>query len=175
MDTPHATVETTIRQADDPQEVLLCLENIFPGVDFSNYESKIFPADNTQINLKFDDVNLENFLEKISKQRILDTALDAMGKNLHLDETFFSLNRQAAMSGKVAFVLAGERVSSGTIDITLNKLNLAVWIEEATWHQGRIDYPRSLSDELTMRNDGGASEWIDPNQPKPQLEIDDEK
>ena len=70
---------------------------------------------------------------------------------------------QAALAGKVAFVLNDEKSLGGTIDITLRGDNLAAWIEESTWHEGRIEYPRSLSDDWSMHKDGEVSEWVDEN------------
>ena len=39
--------------------------------------------------------------------------------------------------------------------------DLVEWIQEATWHSGRRDVPRVVGDELSMRSDGGVTEWFD--------------
>ncbi|HJL58998.1 MAG TPA: hypothetical protein QF621_01475, partial [Candidatus Thalassarchaeaceae archaeon] len=110
---------------------------------------------------EFDGVDLTAYLSRIAELRILDTALDAMGTNLYQDETVFSISRQAALANKVAFVLNGERALGGTIEITLKGEKLAEWLEEETWHEGRIEMPRTVSDEYAMRRDGEVTEWFD--------------
>ena len=39
--------------------------------------------------------------------------------------------------------------------------NLAVWLEEQTWHAGRNSIPRSVGDDLAMSDDGETVEWFD--------------
>ena len=143
MDEPHAIVETTIQPFHDQSKVSEALVALFPTLSPLDVKIEVFPTTQEEQQWTFDNVDLTNFLDSISKQRILDTALDAMGANLHNDNTIFSLSRQAASAGKVAFVLNDEKTLGGTFEVTLSGNNLAAWIEEATWHQGRVDFPRS--------------------------------
>jgi predicted RNA binding protein with dsRBD fold (UPF0201 family) len=173
MSTPHALVCTTIRPPDHAPSVADALRTLFPELEPPTLHEKVFPNTDSEVDWEFQDVELSTFMTRLSELRILDTALDAMGANLHNDETVFSLSRQAALAGKIAFVLAGEKSLGGTIDVTLAGDNLAAWIEESTWHQGRVDYPRSLSDDWSMRRDGQSSEWIDEKSEQHGSEIKD--
>ena len=65
------------------------------------------------------------------------------------------------MSEVVAFVLETEQTVGGVIEIALECDDLVDWIQEATWHSGRQDVPRVVGDELSMRSDGGVTEWFD--------------
>jgi predicted RNA binding protein with dsRBD fold (UPF0201 family) len=94
------------------------------------------------------------------EQRILDTALDAMTVSFEGSKTQFSLLRQAAIVGKVAFPLPGESPLGGLINVYLEGQNLGDWLEAATWHKGRDTVPRSIQDDNTMGLDGEAVTWI---------------
>ncbi|MCS5526240.1 MAG: hypothetical protein NZ774_00080 [Candidatus Poseidoniales archaeon] len=163
MSSPFAVVCTTIRPSDHAPSVADSLRTLFPELEPPEFHENEFPVTEKVVEWKFEDVDLSRFLERISELRILDTALDAMGANLYDNETIFSLSRQAALVSKVAFVLNDEKSLGGTIDVTIRGDNLAAWIEESTWHEGRIEYPRSLSDDWSMHKDGEVSEWIDGN------------
>ena len=163
MSSPYAVVCTTIRPSDHAPSVADSLRTLFPELEPPEFKENVFPVTEKEMKWEFEEVDLSKFLERISELRILDTALDAMGANLYDNETVFSLSRQAALAGKVAFVLNDEKSLGGTIDITLRGDNLAAWIEESTWHEGRIEYPRSLSDDWSMHKDGEVSEWVDEN------------
>ncbi len=161
MKQPEASVSTTYRPSDDPEMVTDSLLALFPELEIPIPEDKSFPITNNGVDWEFDGVDLTAYLNRIAELRILDTALDAMSTNLHQDETIFSISRQAALANKVAFVLVGEKSLGGTIEITLKGENLAAWLEEATWHEGRIEIPRAVSDEYAMRRDGKVTEWFD--------------
>lgn len=161
MSSPYAVVCTTIRPSDHAQSVANSLSTLFPELEPPEFNENEFPVTNKGEEWKFEEVDLSKFLSRISELRILDTALDAMGANLYDNETIFSLSRQAALAGKVAFVLNNEKSLGGTIDVTLRGDNLASWIEDSTWHEGRTEYPRSLSDDWSMHKDGEVSEWVD--------------
>ncbi len=161
MKQPEVSVSTTYRPSDDPKMVAKSLQSLFPEINIPTSECESFPITNNEIFWEFDGVDLTAYLSRIAELRILDTALDAMGTNLHQDETVFSISRQAALANKVAFVLNGERALGGTIEITLKGENLAEWLEEETWHEGRIEMPRTVSDEYAMRRDGEVTEWFD--------------
>tara|TARA_B100001750_G_scaffold246504_1_gene269043 strand:+ start:244 stop:738 length:495 start_codon:yes stop_codon:yes gene_type:complete len=159
MKQPEATVSTTIYPSDDPKLVTISLLSLFPDLDTPESEEKSFPITKKSMEWEFEGVDLTNFLNRISELRILDTALDAMSSNIHRDETIFSISRQAALVNKVAFVLLGEKTLGGVIEITMKGEGLASWLEEATWHEGRIDWPRKVRDEYSMRRDGKVMEW----------------
>jgi predicted RNA binding protein with dsRBD fold (UPF0201 family) len=93
-------------------------------------------------------------------QRILDTALDAMGRHFKGNTTVFQIARQAALSSKVAFPLPGELPLGGVIEVTLRSPNLNDWLHAATWHKGRDSVPRTIDDERAMATDGDASTWV---------------
>ena len=84
-----------------------------------------------------------------------------MSLNICEGSTTFLISRQAALSGKVAFVLETEQTVGGVIQVTLQSEDLVDWIQEATWHPGRTDIPRSVGDDLSMYSDGAVSEWFD--------------
>ena len=109
------------------------------------------------------EVDLDHLQERLQEQRICDTALDAMAFALDADgqSTCFSISRQAALAGKVAFVLPGERVLGGTFEVSIAGEGLAEWIEQFTWHPGRGSVPRNVADEVAMRSDGSVREWFD--------------
>ena len=156
----RAKVTTTVLPHEDPTAVFASIAAIFPSLEQPHIGDKAFPLSDVSL-WEFDGVNLETFLEKISKQRILDTALDSMAANLAADSTTFSISRQAALAGKVAFEAEGGGQSlGGVIKITLSGSGLAGWIERETWHQGRIDYPRAIRDEFAMKEDGESRDWF---------------
>jgi predicted RNA binding protein with dsRBD fold (UPF0201 family) len=104
--------------------------------------------------------SLDTLLKAIRKQRILDTALDAMTLELDGGSTGFSLSRQAALTGKVSFVIE-DRAMGGEMRIGLTGEDLAGWLEKQTWHTGRDSLPRSVGDGLAMDGDGEPVEWFD--------------
>ncbi len=106
--------------------------------------------------------SLDTLLEVVRNQRILDTALDAMSLELDRGSTGFSLSRQAALAGKVSFVVK-DRANGGEMRVGLTGEGLAAWLEQQTWHAGRDSVPRSVGDELTMASDGEPVEWFDRN------------
>jgi predicted RNA binding protein with dsRBD fold (UPF0201 family) len=103
---------------------------------------------------------MNEFLMLLHKQQILDTALDSMSRELSAEQTYFQILRQAALSGKIAFNLPGEKPLGGLITIRLEGKNLKDWIEAATWHKGRDSIPRSIDDEMAMDDSGEATTWI---------------
>jgi predicted RNA binding protein with dsRBD fold (UPF0201 family) len=110
--------------------------------------------------MKDQDLSMNEFLLLLHKQQILDTALDSMSRELSSDKTHFEILRQAAISGKIAFNIPGEKPLGGLIKISLEGNNLKDWIEAATWHKGRDSIPRSIDDELAMDKSGEATTWI---------------
>lgn len=154
------TVESRISGADSPKKVAESITNLFP--DF-NCESQFTHPElgnaETQI-MRDQDLSMNEFLLLLHKQQILDTALDSMSRELSSDKTQFEILRQAAISGKIAFNIPGEKPLGGLIQISLEGNNLKDWIEAATWHKGRDSIPRSINDELAMDKSGEATTWI---------------
>ena len=160
----RASVETGIGPADDADLVLAALLRLFPDSELPVTESgATFPTSSGEGVLCAQEVDLDHLQERLQEQRICDTALDAMALALDADgqSTCFSISRQAALAGKVAFVLPGERVLGGTFEVSIAGEGLAEWIEQFTWHPGRGSVPRNVADEVAMRSDGSVREWFD--------------
>ena len=79
---------------------------------------------------------MDIFIQSVTSQRILDTAFDAMTMNINVNNTSFSISRQAAIKSKVSFVI-DEKPLGGIIDIEIERENLEIWLEDETWHPGR--------------------------------------
>ena len=103
-------------------------------------------------------LSLEIFLEQLRKQSILDTAMDAMGKNLIGQKTTFRISRLAAFAGKISFSYE-EVPLGGCFEIQLEGMGLSDWLEACTWHSGRQNVPRQLHDDAAMDEHGDASTW----------------
>ena len=158
------SVETELAPTDDTGLVRRALLKLFPDSDMPDAVSgDVFPTSMSTSVLCVSDVELTRLQERLQEQRICDTALDAMAFALDADgqSTCFSISRQAALAGKVAFVLPGERVLGGTFEVSISGEELAEWIEQFTWHKGRGSVPRHVDDEVAMRSDGGVREWFD--------------
>ncbi len=159
-----ARVETELAPTDDTGLVRRALLKLFPDSELPDADSgDVFPTSMSTSVLCASDVELTRLQERLHEQRICDTALDAMAFALDADgrSTCFSISRQAALAGKVAFVLPGERVLGGTFEVSISGEGLAEWIEQFTWHQGRGSVPRHVDDEVAMRSDGEVREWFD--------------
>ena len=155
----NTVIYSKITGAESPQLVLKSVESIFP--DFTTDEQIDEPSLGKPSNLEIrqENVSMNNFLTLIHKQSILDTALDVLSMNLSGNTTRFEILRQAAIAGKVAFNLEGQRPLGGTITVELSGDDLASWIEAATWHKGRDTVPRRINDDRTMNQDGDAVTW----------------
>ena len=158
-------ISTKIRGADSPQKIIQAISNIFPETDSETEEftEPIFPLESEDFEISLRSENIDEFIEKITNQRILDTAMDAMTLNLIGNKTSFYLSRQAALANKVSFCLKNEDPLGGKIKIELTKNDLPLWIEDITWHSGREEIPRFIGDDYTMRKDGVAREWFGKN------------
>jgi len=152
-------ISTRLDGADDPNKVADAMLALFP--DFPVPTEVVQPqfGSATVHEWVADGIPIGTFLILLHTQRILDTALDAMGRNMKENTTQFSLLRQAAIVGKVAFPLPDETPLGGTIDVHLSGSNLLDWLHAATWHKGRDHVPRTLDDERAMTRDGEASTW----------------
>tara|TARA_Y100001970_G_C14259835_1_gene879254 strand:+ start:25863 stop:26447 length:585 start_codon:yes stop_codon:yes gene_type:complete len=154
-------VATTILPHEDTEKVVDSIKNLFPNWKPDNYpKNQNFPTKRTDVEVAGKAESLDIILDIISKNRILDTAFDAMTMYLNNDTTKFYLSRQAAIVGKVSFAI-DERPIGGVMKVTLSRQKLGLWLEQETWHEGRDKIPRSVSDELSMDSDGTPKEWFD--------------
>ncbi len=108
----------------------------------------------------FTQVSMRTFLSFLHEQRILDTALDAMARELSENRTVFSISRQAALAGKISFPIPGEEPLGGVFTLEIEGEGLGEWLQAATWHPGRTQVPRSVHDDRAMDDDGEASTWL---------------
>ena len=157
---PEILVSTVVRSHDDPNKVVDSVRSIFPEWSPKRtLEKSDFPLrrDSEEISGNVD--SLDNLLAILRDNRVLDTALDAMAMQADEEGTVFSLSRQSASIGKVSFVL-GESPLGGTMEVSLTGRDIVIWLEQATWHNGRDIVPREVGDELAMTEDGRASEWF---------------
>ncbi len=158
----EVAVSTTIAPGESYALVVESVRNIFPDFPDSTPESAAsFPCENNNTTLKHEGLSLANFLGMAAQQRVLDTALDSMSKHLDDDKSKFTISRQAALAEKISFCRLGEGVLGGIITIKIEGLQLAEWIEEATWHPGRDEVPRKVRDDFSMGDDGEPTTWLD--------------
>lgn len=150
---------TRLEGADDPNKVADAMQALFPEFPLPTEVVQPQFGSATGQHWAAENIPIGKFLILLHTQRILDTALDAMGRNMNENTTQFSLTRQAAIVGKVAFPLPDETPLGGTIDVHLTAPNLLDWLHAATWHKGRDHVPRTLNDERSMARDGEASTW----------------
>ena len=161
-DSPIITVATRVMAHECGKKCIDAVQKIFPDfVQDVEINDSNFPVGREEILLHCEGVSPDHFMELLSQQRILDTALDSMGLNLRQNSTFFSISRQAAIAGKVAFVLESEKTVGGIIEIEMEGQGLDEWLEQITWHPGRAEIPRNVGDEISMRSDGAFTEWFD--------------
>jgi predicted RNA binding protein with dsRBD fold (UPF0201 family) len=160
--TPEVWVDTAVEAHESLEVAITSVQAIFPDWIPTDYEpSGTFPRLKQHNPLTAAVSNIDKLLELCSKQRILDTALDAMTMDRSDDAVMFQLGRQAALAGKISFVLTGERALGGVMQVTMVGVGIIEWLEEATWHSGRNDIPRLVGDELRMDHDGEPVEWFD--------------
>ena len=81
-------------------------------------------------------------------------------QNIDNETSSFKISRQAALAGKISFVLEHEFPLGGIFEIEIQSENITAWIEEVTWHKGREEVPREINDDLKMRRDGASQEWF---------------
>ena len=153
-------IETNLEGADDPNKIADAIHALFP--EFPLPEDAVHPSFQQASHAVWTakDVPIGHFLVMLHTQRILDTALDAMGRSVVKDSTEFFLSRQAALAGKVAFPLPDEEPLGGVIRVHLQSTNLLDWLHASTWHKGRDHVPRTINDERAMEIDGEASTWV---------------
>ena len=160
---PLISVSTVVQPHEDPRRVVDAVRVMFPDWSPDRMPANSgFPSGRAAEMMTGSSESLDTLLEAVRNQRILDTALDAMSLELDGGSTGFSLSRQAALAGKVSFVVK-DRAIGGEMRVGLTGEELASWLEQQTWHAGRDSVPRSVGDELTMSSDGGPVEWFDRN------------
>lgn len=152
------SVTSILSGADNPHRVLTSIQNLFPSFTCILPDDAKFPVER-EIALACDNIELNVFLNRINDQKTLDTALDAMSFNLDDDSTIFHISRQAALANKVAFTLPSDSPLGGLITVEIRGIDLADWLEAATWHSGRETIPRHIGDEYGMDKDGDAVTW----------------
>ena len=151
------TLHTTLRPGDDARNVTMAIQALFPDAVVPGVVTQTFPSKQL-ISIECNHLSFEVFLQQLRQQLILDTAMDAMGKNLNGQTTSFRISRLAAFAGKIAFSYE-EAPLGGCFEIHLKGRGLSDWIEACTWHSGRQNVPRQLHDEAAMDERGDASTW----------------
>ena len=151
------SLRTTLRPGDDAKNVTMAIHALFPDAAVDDIQTQSFPSEQW-VEIKCEHLSFEVFIDQLRKQSILDTAMDAMGKNLNEQKTTFRISRLAAFAGKIAFSYE-EAPLGGCFEIQLEGMGLSDWIEACTWHSGRQNVPRQLHDEASMDERGDASTW----------------
>ena len=150
-------VTTTLVGVDSPLRVMEALQTLFPDASKEIMEDEPRMGQPSDVSWTFDDLSLGVFLHQLHEQRILDTALDAMSSEMNENTTTFSIARQAAVAGKIAFPIPGDEPVGGVFQITISGNGLDDWLQAATWHSGRGKVPRHINDERSMGGDGEAT------------------
>ncbi len=153
-------ITTALAGVDSPQKVLDALQMLFPEASRETMDSEPTMGQPSNTTWTFEDVSLGVFLQQLHEQRILDTALDTMSMEMSEDTTTFSIARQAAVAGKIAFPIPGDDPVGGVFQITVSGSGLEDWLQAATWHAGRSQVPRHINDERSMEQDGEATTWV---------------
>ena len=89
------TLSTILKPGDDEDKISEAVLNLFPEASFDPLEEETFPSQRNAV-IECLNLSLETFLTLIRQQVILDTAMDAMAKNLDGNSTSFSISRLAA-------------------------------------------------------------------------------
>jgi predicted RNA binding protein with dsRBD fold (UPF0201 family) len=158
---PTISISTVIRPHENPRKVEESVLALFPDWNPESLpDEQRFPRTREAVELSGSAGSLDIVLMIVRKQRVLDTALDAMAMGLVGDSTTFSLSRQSALAGKVSFVL-DDNLLGGTMKVVVVGEDLGLWLEQQTWHSGRDTIPRSAGDEYAMSSGGAPNEWFD--------------
>ena len=162
MAEPTVWIETRIGAHENPEKIMEAILTLFP--DFqpdSDIEIEDYPRSQPWMTIQGPATDLSPFLQNLREQRILDTAMDAMSMDITEQSTMFRISRQAALVGKVGFVLEGDSSLGGDLRVLLEHDDIQNWIESATDHPGRRNVPRSIGDNQGMEMDGSPREWTD--------------
>jgi predicted RNA binding protein with dsRBD fold (UPF0201 family) len=157
----EVTVRTRIRGGEDGARIAEAFAALFPNAPSVEWPATpTFPTEQDVL-IEVTQVPLDTMLTKLHEQRILDTALDAMGGALDGHVAVFSIERVAALAGKVTFGLPGHSPLGGVFDVEVSGEGVEDWFLAATHHTGRARVPRQLGDERAMANDGEAVTWFE--------------
>ncbi|MGB2037613.1 MAG: hypothetical protein ACPHX8_04035, partial [Candidatus Poseidoniaceae archaeon] len=91
------TLSTILKPGDDESKISEAVLNLFPEATFDTLSEETFPS-NRSVVIECLNLSLETFLTLIRQQSILDTAMDAMAKNLNGNSTSFPISRLAAFA-----------------------------------------------------------------------------
>ncbi len=162
MDGPSVSITTRVGAHESPLAIIQSIKGLFPDFEASNLvDVPPFPRESVWWEMHGDGGKMDFFMQALREQRILDTGMDAMTMDSTESSTLFRLSRQAAIVGKVGFVLEGESTLGGHFDVILELPGLISWIENETYHEGRNHVPRSVGDGYGMEMDGTSREWND--------------
>ncbi|MGA1793661.1 MAG: RNA-binding domain-containing protein [Thermoplasmatota archaeon] len=93
---------------EDPEKVLQCILNIFPGSEVQTSEDE----------MTFRSADASRFLELLKEQQIRDTAIMVIERSFSGDRASFTLNKQAAFVGKVNFTDGSSHLGDLEIEVT---------------------------------------------------------
>jgi len=162
MEGPSVRISTQLGAHESPVAIIESIKGLFPDFQPDNQvEETSFPRENVWTQMHGHGGKMDFFFQVLREQRILDTGMDAMTMDSTENSTLFRLSRQAAIVGKVGFVLEGEATLGGHFDVLLELPNLISWIEKETHHEGRNHVPRTVGDGYGMEMDGTSREWND--------------
>lgn len=92
----ETTISTKVFPTEDPEKIVSGLSSIFPSIDFKENKNQIIGwADLTK--------DLRPFKEELQKRSLVELLIRILEKNETTDKTFFMLNKQTAILGKVHF------------------------------------------------------------------------
>jgi len=158
---PDITVSAVVRAHEDPKLVLESVQNIFPDWNPDTLpDSSEFPSNREDLGVTSKVQSIDNMISILRKRKVLDTAMDAMAIGIDGNVTRFNISRQSAFARKVSFVIE-EAPLGGLIEVHIEVEEIAIWLEQQTWHSGRDFVPRSTSDDLAMSDKGDPTEWFD--------------
>lgn len=153
-------IKTDAKGAESPLKIQEAVQMIFPDAEVMEASEPLFGKNNSH-QFTWRNLSMSVFLQKIHEQCILDTALDCMTKNFKNSSVSFSISRQAALMGKISFPIPNDYPLGGLIQIQLSGENVVDWIQSATWHEGREQFPRVAYDDMSMAKDGESRIWHD--------------
>ena len=99
----NVRIYTTLAGADSPTKIQEALQSLFPDFCVESLPPEPVFGTGMDIMLANEGLSMSTFLNQLHEQRILDTALDAMSRNLTETSTSFAISRLAALGGKIAF------------------------------------------------------------------------
>jgi len=103
-----------ILPTEDPEKVLLCVLNLFPGSEVISSKEEV----------TFQTTDPTKFIELLREQQIRDTAVMIIERRTLEDSTSFILNKQAAFMGKVNFTDGDSTLGDLHIDVLEGALEL---------------------------------------------------